>query len=495
MQTCFRIVARQQMDNSGQDGDSGSQARLQSASSQLSKVTFPTDFLWGTATSAYQIEGAVQLDGRGESIWDRFCRTPGSIAHGASGDVACDHYRRFAEDIMLMRELGVSAYRFSIAWPRVVPQGRGAVNEAGLDFYDRLVDMLQSAGIQPFATLFHWDLPQALQESGGWTRRETAQAFGDYAQVVARRLGDRVCHWITHNEPWCTSMQGYQTGKHAPGLTSWTAALAASHHLLLSHAMAAAALRACSKGVQVGIALNLCPAHPASTSAADADAARAFDGHFNRWFLDPLFGRGYPEDVLRDYAADARLPEDWNTIVAPGDLDAIATPLDFLGVNYYNRAIVRSEVVPEQDNAARSTHPAPESEWTSMGWEIYPAGLYETLLRVHRDYAPPRMFITENGASFQDSPDPDGRIRDTRRSEFLRDHFLSAHRALDAGVPLAGYFVWSLLDNFEWERGYTQRFGIIWVDYATQERRLKDSARWYREVIAANAIAAARSVS
>ncbi|HEV7608494.1 MAG TPA: GH1 family beta-glucosidase [Steroidobacteraceae bacterium] len=454
----------------------------------MSKVTFPTDFLWGVATSAYQIEGAAQLDGRGESIWDRFCRTPGKIAHGANGDVACDHYRRFAEDVALMRELGVSTYRFSIAWPRIVPHGRGAINEAGLDFYDRLVDMLQTAGIQPFATLFHWDLPQPLQETGGWARRETAEAFGQYAHVVARRLGDRVHRWITHNEPWCTSMLGYQIGKHAPGLTSWPAALAASHHLLLSHGRAVEAIRDCSKQVQVGIALNLCPAHPASASAADADAARHFDGNFNRWFLDPLFGRGYPADMLRDYAADGRLPDDWETIVARGDLADIAKPLDFLGVNYYYRAIVRSTRVPEHDNAPRTRHAAPESQWTDMGWEVYPAGLYETLLRLHREYSPASIFITENGASFPDSPDSEGRIRDTRRTEYLRDHFLAAHRAIDAGVPLAGYFVWSLLDNFEWERGYTQRFGIVWVDYDTQERRFKDSALWYREVIAANAV-------
>jgi beta-glucosidase len=408
------------------------------------------------------------------------------VEGGATGDVACDHYRRWPDDVALMRELGVRAYRFSVAWPRVVPQGRGSVNEAGLDFYSRLVDGLLEAGVTPFVTLFHWDLPQALQDEGGWPRRETAEAFVEYAEAVVRRLGDRVSHWITQNEPWCASLLSHQVGRHAPGLTDWPAALAASHHLLLSHGWAVPVVRAFSPGSQVGITLNLTPAEPASPSRADKDACRHFDGYFNRWFLDPLHGRRYPADMVADYASDGRLPADWGALVREGDLDAIAAPTDFLGVNYYNRAVVRSERVPEAENDPRTVFLAPESEWTEMGWEVYPDGLCQILCRVHFDYGPPRLFVTENGASWSDAPGPDGRVRDERRRLFVKEHLRAARRAIAAGVPLAGYFLWSLLDNFEWERGYGQRFGMVWTDYATQARTPKDSAFWYRRVIEAN---------
>jgi beta-glucosidase len=448
--------------------------------------SFPRGFLWGAATSAYQIEGAAHADGRGESIWDRFCRTPGKVVGGTNGDVACDHYHRWREDIALMKDLGLKAYRFSISWPRVVPEGRGRVNTAGLDFYSRLVDGLLEAGIIPFATLFHWDLPQPLQDEGGWPNRETAEAFLGYAEAVVRRLGDRVRHWITHNEPWCASVQSYQIGKHAPGLTDWPAALAASHHLLLSHGWTVPILRAHSPGADVGITLNLTPAEPASPSRADRDACRHFDGHFNRWFLDPLYGRGYPSDMLADYSADGRLPEEWDRLVRPRDLAAISEPTDFAGVNYYNRTVVRSDSVPERDNLPRTVFLAPQSEWTEMGWEVHPDGLYRILCRVHFDYGAPRIYVTENGASWSDAPGPDGRVPDQRRLGFLREHFRAARRAIAAGVPIEGYFVWSLLDNFEWDQGYSQRFGIVWVDYATQQRILKESAGWYRRVIVAN---------
>ncbi|MDI1475602.1 GH1 family beta-glucosidase [Polyangium sp. y55x31] len=454
----------------------------------MSKYVFPDNFVWGTATSSYQIEGAATEDGRGESIWDRFSKTPGKVNDGTNGDVACDHYHRYRDDIALMKDLGVRAYRFSVAWPRVLPKGRGEVNAAGLDFYDRIVDTLLAAGIEPFVTLYHWDLPQALQDEGGWTNRATAEAFVTYADVLSRRLGDRVKKWITHNEPWCASLLSHQIGLHAPGIRDYRAALSVSHHLLLSHGLAVPVLRKNSPGAEVGITLNLTPTVPASRSAADLDAARHHDGYFNRWFLDPLFGRHYPADMVADYIKAGHLPPEGFTDVRPGDLEIIATPCDFLGVNYYNRTVMRSDKVPEEQNLPRTEHLAPREEWTEMGWEVYPDGLRQILTRVHLEYGPAKLYVTENGASYSDAPDAEGRVRDERRTRFLRDHFIAARRAIDAGAPLAGYFVWSLLDNFEWERGYTQRFGIVWVDYETQKRIPKDSALWYRRVIAANGV-------
>ncbi|MDI3291937.1 GH1 family beta-glucosidase [Polyangium sp. 15x6] len=454
----------------------------------MSKYVFPDNFVWGTATSSYQIEGAATEDGRGESIWDRFSKTPGKVNDGTNGDVACDHYHRYRDDIALMKDLGVRAYRFSVAWPRILPKGRGEVNAAGLDFYDRIVDTLLAAGIEPFVTLYHWDLPQALQDEGGWTNRATAEAFVTYADVLSRRLGDRVKKWITHNEPWCASLLSHQIGLHAPGIRDYRAALSVSHHLLLSHGLAVPVLRKNSPGAEVGITLNLAPTVPASRSAADLDAARHHDGYFNRWFLDPLFGRHYPADMVADYIKAGHLPPEGFTDVRPGDLEIIATPCDFLGVNYYNRTVMRSDKVPEEQNLPRTEHLAPREEWTEMGWEVYPDGLRQILTRVHLEYGPAKLYVTENGASYSDGPDAEGRVRDARRTQFLRDHFIAARRAIDAGAPLAGYFVWSLLDNFEWERGYTQRFGIVWVDYETQKRIPKDSALWYRGVIAANGV-------
>jgi beta-glucosidase len=453
----------------------------------MNRYAFPKGFVWGVATSAYQIEGATGEDGRGESIWDRFAKTPLKTEDGSNGDVACDHYHRWKEDVALMRRLGHGAYRFSVAWPRVLPAGRGAINVRGLDFYSRLVDGLLDNGIEPFVTLYHWDLPQRLQDEGGWANRATAEAFLEYADAVSRRLGDRVRHWITHNEPWCSSLLGYQTGRHAPGLTDWNAALAASHHLLLSHGWAVPVVRANSRAARVGITLNLCPAVAASPSAEDREAARHFDGYFNRWFLDPLYRSRYPVDMVADYAERGHLPGGLR-FVRPGDLQAIAAVTDFLGVNYYNRAVVRSERIDETKNEPRTVELAPKSEWTDMGWEVYPDGLFQILARLRVEYEVPKMYVTENGASYSDAPDASERVADSRRTRFVRDHLLAAHRAIELGVPLAGYFLWSLLDNFEWDRGYTQRFGITWVDYATQRRVPKDSALWYRKVIEDNAV-------
>lgn len=448
------------------------------------RIEFPKDFIWGVATSSYQIEGAWDEDGKGESIWDRFSHTPGKIEDGSNGDVACDHYHRWAEDVALMASLGLQSYRFSISWPRVLPEGRGAINQAGLDFYSRLVDGLLEAGILPFPTLYHWDLPQALQDEGGWPARSTAEAFAEYADVVSRNLGDRVKHWITHNEPWVPAFVGYMEGRHAPGVQDWSTALSASHHLLLSHGKAVPIIRSNSPGAEVGITLNLSSAMPASPSAADYAAFRHFDGFLNRWFLDPLYGRRYPADMVDTYVSRGQLPADGMSFVQDGDLDAISDHTDFLGVNYYIRQVLRDDAAEE--NLPQTVFVAPESEWTEMGWEVYPNGLYELLTRLHLDYRPSKIYITENGASYSDGPDSDGRVRDQRRVDFLRGHLEAAHRAIQTGVPLAGYYAWSLMDNFEWARGYAQRFGIVWVDYDSQQRIPKDSALWYKDVIAQN---------
>ena len=449
------------------------------------ELSFPEAFVWGAATSSYQIEGAWNEDGKGESIWDRFAHTPGRIEDGSTGDVACDHYHRWQGDVDLMAALGLDAYRFSLSWPRILPQGRGAVNERGLDFYERLVDRLLAAGILPFVTLYHWDLPQALQDEGGWANRATAEAFAGYAGVVARRLGDRVRHWITHNEPWCASFLSYQIGVHAPGHHDWAEAICASHHLLLAHGLALPAIRQHSANAEVGITLNFEPAVPASPSRADFEAARRHDGYFNRWFLDPLYGRRYPADMVADYAAHGFLPGGLSFVRA-GDLETIAAPTDFLGVNYYTRCIARDEAA--QDNLPRRRFRG--EALTEMGWEVYPHGLYLLLNRLHFEYGPAQLYVTENGASYGTGPAANGQVADKERLAYLREHFRAAHRAIENGVPLAGYFVWSLMDNFEWGKGYTQRFGIVWVDYETQERIPKESALWYRDVIARNGLAA-----
>jgi beta-glucosidase len=445
---------------------------------------FPEDFVWGVATSAQQIEGACREGGRGESIWDRFASVPGNIADGSTPAVACDHYHRWREDLGIMSRLGLGGYRFSIAWPRILPAGRGSVSEAGLDFYDALVDGLLEAGVQPFPTLYHWDLPQALQDRGGWAARDTVDAFAGYAEVVARRLGDRVRSWTTHNEPWCIATLGHEEGHHAPGHRDPAEALRVAHHVLLSHGRAVDVLRREVPGAEVGIVLIHSPAVPATDSEADRDAARWFDGFFNRWYLDPVFCGVYPDDAVVDRIAAGHLAGPELPFVENGDLALICRPVDFLGLNYYSRVVMRGgpdgrrEAVPPQSPAAI----------TDMGWEVHPEGLHASLVRVHRDYAPRKILITENGAAYDDAADAGGRIADTRRIDYLRDHLLAARRAIADGVPLRGYFTWTLMDNFEWSHGYAKKFGLFACDPATRERRPRDSAAWYRDVVATGAV-------
>jgi beta-glucosidase len=438
----------------------------------LAPNVFPDDFLWGAATAAYQIEGAVAEDGRGESIWDRFCATPGKVRNGDSAAIACDFYHRYPGDIALMRDLGLTALRLSVAWPRVLPDGRGKVNEQGLDFYDRLVDELLANDIEPVVTLYHWDLPVALEDAGGWPERSTVDAYCEYTEVVARRLGDRVGHWITHNEPWVTGWLGYGLGEHAPGRTSMNDAVAAAHHLLLSHGLAAEVLRRESPSSRIGITVDLVQTYPASQAPEDIAAAREVDGERNRWFLDPLFLAAYPDDMLELLAPVAPPVRD-------GDLEAIAAPLDFLGVNYYQRQIVARAA----DGGRRVVHQE-SSTYTEMGWEVSPDGLFDLLVRVRDEYAPPAIYITENGASFGDLRGHDGSIHDPERQAYISAHIAAIGRALEAGVPVGGYFLWTFLDNFEWAQGYSKRFGIVYVDYPTLERVPKSSFYWYRDFLA-----------
>ncbi len=455
----------------------------------MARHHFPDGFIWGVATSAQQIEGGRDEGGRGESIWDRFAATPGKISDGSDTETACDHYHRWREDVALMRGLGLGGYRFSIAWPRIQPEGVGPANVAGLDFYDALVDGLLEAGLTPFPTLYHWDLPQALQDRGGWAERETVDRFVDYARLVVARLGDRVPAWTTHNEPWCIATLGHEEGHHAPGHLAPPEGLRVAHHLLLSHGRACAAIRAESPAAEVGLVHNYCHAYPAADTDAARDAARWFDGFFNRWYLDPLHGRGYPEDAVRDRvnAGHLSLETGRPPFVADGDLEEIAAPTDFLGVNYYSP--VRMDV--SEDGRPVAVPAAPADRLTDMGWEVYPDGLYEGLMRVARDYAPDKILIAENGAAYDDPVDADGRIRDTRRIDYLRGHLSAIHRAIADGAPVAGYYQWSLLDNFEWGFGYTKRFGLYAVEPETLNRLPKDSAAWYRDVATANAVDAA----
>jgi beta-glucosidase len=450
-------------------------------------LTFPPDFWWGAATAAYQIEGAVAADGRSPSIWDTFAATPGKVEHGDTGEEAADHYRRYPQDVAMMAELGLSAYRFSVSWPRVQPGGSGPENRAGSAFYDRLVDELLAAGIRPAVTLYHWDLPQELEDKGGWAERDTAYRFADYARLVAARLGDRVDLWTTLNEPWCAAFLGYGSGVHAPGRTDPYAALAAAHHLLLAHGLGVSAVRRDLPDARLSLVLNLGAVRSVSDAAADVAAARRVDGLINRLFLDPVVRGRYPRDVL---AATAVLC-DW-AFVRDGDLEIINAPIDALGVNYYQPSLVGAAEQPSPADEPSAWpgcadvrwHPVP-GEVTDMGWPIDPSGLTEILLRVHREYGPLPLFVTENGAAYPDTVDPEGRVPDPERIAYLRGHLEAAHDAVRAGVDLRGYFVWSLLDNFEWAEGYGKRFGIVHVDYPTQRRTLKESAHWYRRVIAA----------
>jgi beta-glucosidase len=443
--------------------------------SNLSFDALPADFVWGAATASFQIEGATNEDGRGESVWDRFCATPGKVRNGDTGATACDFYHRYRDDIALMRELGLDAFRFSIAWPRVLPRGRGKVNAKGLDFYDRLVDELLGNGITPFATLFHWDTPQALEDEGGWSARGIVDAFEDYVTAVVDRLGDRIRHWITHNEPWVVAWVGHGWGHHAPGRTSDADALATAHHLLLSHGRAVQILRERSPQSSVGITLNLDHVYAAGEDDEDRAAAAWVDGFHNRWFLDPIFKGAYPADMLDAWAEIAPRIED-------GDLDTIAQPIDFLGVNNYTSPLVAADV--GDGNRSRFIR-REDVDRTDMGWEVVPEGLRDLLLRLARDYEPPAIYVTENGAAFPDVRGHDGSVGDPERQAYLEAYISAAAEAVAGGAPLRGYFAWSLLDNFEWAWGYWKRFGLVYVDYATLERVPKGSFYWYRDLIAA----------
>ncbi|GAA3045764.1 GH1 family beta-glucosidase [Kitasatospora albolonga] len=438
--------------------------------------SLPDDFVWGAATAAYQIEGAVAEDGRAPSIWDTFSHTPGKVDNGDTGDVACDHYHRWPEDLGLASRLGLGAYRFSIAWPRVVPQADGVVNPAGLDFYDRLVEAQLEAGLTPFPTLYHWDLPQAQQDRGGWAERATAERFAEYAAVVAERLGDRVTNWATLNEPLCSAWIGHLDGNMAPGIKDLTTAVRASYHLHLGHGLAVQVLRESVPGAKIGIVNNLSTIEPASGSAADLAAAVRADGHINRWWLDPVFGRGYPEDMVKLYGVE--LP------VREGDMELIGAPLDWIGLNYYFRQFVTDD--PSGPAPGFRQVRGPNAEHTAMDWEVHAPGLEELILRLSNEYGASKIYVTENGSAYADTVTPEGAVHDPGRTAYLEQHLAACDRAVAQGAPLAGYFAWSLLDNFEWAYGYDKRFGLVHVDYETQRRTVKTSGLRYAELIAAH---------
>jgi beta-glucosidase len=456
----------------------------------LATAAFPPDFLWGAATSAYQIEGAVREDGRAPSMWDRFAAMPGTTYQGETGEFAADHYHRMEEDVALMAELNLNAYRFSLSWPRIVPQGIGDVNERGLDFYDRLTDALLTRGIRPLATLYHWDLPVALQDRGGWLVRDTAYAFAEYAEVVARRLGDRIDWWLTQNEPWCSAYLGYADGIHAPGVHDKNLAVIAGHHVLLAHGLSVPRLRAhTSPQARIGIALDFYPVYAADDRPETLLAAKRADTFRNRWFLDPLFRGSYPDNLFTDLE-----------VVPPpihdDDFSIISTPLDYLGVNYYSRMIVRDHMdtlsrVGQTGHADNyeAVMQIPGAAYTEMGWEVFPDGLANILTRIHHEYAPRAMVVTESGAAFDDHWDGNNHIHDQQRIDYLRSHIQTVAGVIRQGVPIKGYVVWSFLDNFEWSEGYRKRFGLVYVDYSTQRRIVKDSGRWYASFVVSQSVA------
>ena len=459
---------------------------------------FPPGFLWGAATASYQIEGATAADGRGVSIWDTFSRQPGAVHNGDTGDIACDHYHRMDEDLDLMKDLGIGSYRFSVAWPRIQPEGKGPANQSGLDFYRRLVDGLRSRDIQPTLTLYHWDLPQALEDEGGWCNRDTTERFAEYVDLVARALGGDVERWITLNEPWCSAWLGYGAGRHAPGIRDIGRAATANHHLLLAHGLAIPVLRAAVPSVKVGVTLNLGVFRPGTDHALDLAAARRVDGNLNRLFLDPVFHGSYPEDMLEHYAGNGP----GFSVVRDGDLEVISQPLDFLGVNYYFPGTIMDERRTAEARVAGYGVPigeqfpdlrvlsleTPGSDTTSMGWEVDASGLTELLVRIKQEYTDLPIYITENGGAFDDYVDPDGRVLDLDRISYLQEHVTAVRDAIDAGVNVRGYFVWSLLDNFEWAYGYSKRFGVVWVDFPTGNRLPKESFAWYARTVGSNAV-------
>lgn len=440
---------------------------------------FPPGFLFGASTAAYQVEGAADEDGRGRSMWDTFCRVPGAVTHGDTGDIACDHYHRVDADLDLMAELGLPAYRFSIAWPRIIPDGIGAANQKGLDFYRRLVDGLHARGVEPVATLYHWDLPQSLQDAGGWVNRDTVHRFRDYAEVVLESLGEAVPLWATINEPFCSAMVGHLEGRHAPGVTDLGSALASAHHLLVAHGHAVEVIRRSAPAARVGITQLLSDISAASESDADQAAARRLDGYENRWFLDPVLRGSYPADMLDWYGQ--QMPVGF---IRDGDMQVISAPTDFLGVNYYETKTVARD--PQERYHQARVLPA-VGALTAGGLDARPAGLGRILRRV-RGYTDLPLYITENGAAFHDYVDPEGGVDDHERVSYLSSHFAETLCAIDAGVDVRGYFVWSLLDNLEWADGYSRRFGLVFVDFGTQARIPKASARWYQRLIAAHGL-------
>ena len=459
-------------------GGSDRSARIhRSGATAGAELVFPEGFVWGSATSSFQIEGAPDADGKSESIWDRFCAVPGNVLDGSNGDVACDHYTRWRDDVALMARLGLDAYRFSIAWTRVVPDGTGAVNAAGLDFYDRLVDELLAAGITPMPTLYHWDLPQVLDDRGGWLTRDTSEAFAEYAEAVVTRLGDRVGTWTTLNEPFVSANHGYVTGEHAPGHTSLREGFAASHHLLLAHGLAGERIRSIAPDAELAIVLNFTPATPASDDPADVDACSIVDDLENRWYSDPIGGLGYPEATAEALGWD-------RSEVRDGDMELIARPIDLLGINFYSRQIVGAD--DDGDDRPK------EFATTAMGWEIHPPSLGGLLRDLDDRYGFPKLMITENGCAMPDQArresDHGSQVDDADRLDYVQRHLAQVHAAIEDGVPVAGYLVWSLFDNFEWAWGYTGRFGIVEVDFDTLERTPKRSADWFAQVIATNVV-------
>jgi beta-glucosidase len=442
----------------------------------MPELDFPNGFVWGCATSSYQIEGAWNEDGKGESIWDRFCHQPGHIKGGDTGDVACDHYHRYREDIALMKELGLKSYRFSISWPRVFPQGKGAVNQKGLDFYNRIVDELLVAGITPLPTLFHWDLPQALQDEGGWASRDTAQHFADYCATVVDHLGDRVKTWLVFNEPWIFTILGYLAGYLAPGISDPELALRATHIVNVAQGLAVRAVRATGKAENVGTAFSMSGIWPASDSEEDRAAAERWHAFSNVWFLETIQNGRYPDAYIGGFD-----PERFG--VQPGDTEIVKAPLDFIGVNLYTRTVIAND---SRDPNLGIRHVGPEdAERTDFGWEVYPESIYQIIMRIWNDYRLP-IYITENGCSYIDSPDKDGAVNDDRRVSFLERYIAQVGRAIEEGADVRGYYHWTLTDNFEWAEGYNQRFGLVYVDFPTQRRIIKRSGYWYRDLIVAN---------
>lgn len=442
---------------------------------------FPDDFIWGTSTSSYQIEGAACEGGRTESIWDRFCRTPGKVANGDTGDTACDHYHRYKEDIQIIADLGIRYYRFSVAWSRIYPE-KGKLNEEGLQFYERILDELDRHGIEPLLTMYHWDLPQWVQDEGGWANRASVDYFMEYAKALLDRFGRRVPMWNTINEPFCAAILGYGTGEHAPGHRNWREALAAAHHLLLSHGRTVQLYRQQGYGGQIGITLNMEQVEAASSSVEDMEAAARQDGFVNRWFAEPLFMGQYPQDMMTWYLPYVGAFD----FIHEGDLQEIHQPGDFLSVNYYSRSVIRSA---NNDSLLQGERMPIVGKVTDMGWEIHPESLYLLLKRVEDQYTKGLpIFITENGAAMDDVM-VDGLIQDWDRIQYIHEHLEACLRFIEEGGQLKGYYVWSFLDNFEWAYGYDKRFGIVYVDYTTQTRTLKESAKWYRQVVKRNGLA------